>query len=193
MATAAISRLAGTCECCSDGCRTHSAPPQCQSRLTVWRRNLGNHRHEETGPGNHKQTSRQTTNSKQRFLTPFLCAKPPMQCGNRCHEPFRMKLRSIIFRNFCFPQPEGRHPSSASRLANSQPEGKSKETAHERAIITWPRLSRRHGARLRCESAEHTGDGPPALRDTGQKFLMTVMLRKQIVRIQPTRGQNRVV
>ena len=33
---------------------------------------MGNHRHEDTGSGNHKQTSRQTKNSKQRFLTLFL-------------------------------------------------------------------------------------------------------------------------
>ena len=71
MAAEAFRRLAGPCECSSDRCRTHRTPSQCQSGLTVWRRHVGNHRDKETGPGNHQSASRQTEDSKQRFLTPF--------------------------------------------------------------------------------------------------------------------------
>ncbi len=75
MAAAAIYRLAGTCQFFSDRCRTHSTPPQPQSRLPVRRRNMGHYRHEGTVPGNHHSPTRKATNFKKWFLTPFLPQK----------------------------------------------------------------------------------------------------------------------
>jgi hypothetical protein len=83
MAAAAISRLAGPCQFFSDRYKNHGTPPQRQSRLAIWRRPLDHYCHEETGPRNHHAPPRKATNSKKRFLTPFV---PPYAPRVRNHE-----------------------------------------------------------------------------------------------------------